>query len=183
MTLIAGIDEAGRGPLAGPVVAAAVILPEGYSNPLVKDSKQLSARDREQLYEEIKNNALHYSIVAVGHKRIDSLNIREATKLAMKLASERVPATALRIDGNMEIPTRLPQEAIVKGDTKFIEISAASILAKVYRDRIMQTLDERYPGYGFKKHQGYPTKSHKASILTLGPCYVHRKTFRGVKDI
>ncbi|MCB0336039.1 MAG: ribonuclease HII [Bdellovibrionales bacterium] len=179
---IAGIDEAGRGPLAGPVVAAAVVLPEGYQNPLITDSKKLSAKKRELLAVEIKQVACSYSIVAVGHRRIDRLNILQATRTAMKLAAARVDADFIRIDGNVGIDCAVPFETVVQGDSKHIEISAASILAKVYRDELMTTLDRKYPGYGFSGHAGYPTKSHKEAIATQGPCPVHRLSFRGVKE-
>ncbi|MCL4145524.1 UNVERIFIED_CONTAM: hypothetical protein GTU68_049548 [Idotea baltica] len=180
--LIAGIDEAGRGPLAGPVVAACVILKPNYINKEITDSKKLSKKKREILYTEIINNALAYSIIAVGHKRIDQLNIREATKLAMSIAARKVVADKYIIDGNMLINTESPQEAIVKGDSKFIEISAASILAKTYRDNLMVVLDKKYPNYNFSKHAGYPTKEHKKCIADFGPTPVHRKTFRGVRE-
>ncbi len=184
--LIAGTDEAGRGPLAGPVSAAAVVFPEGYENKEIKDSKQLSAKKREILYDAILKDALAYSIICVGHHRIDRFNIREASRLAMKLAVKRVAQKCkvdlVRVDGNTPIVTHLPQQTVVGGDRKHVEISAASILAKVYRDRLMNVLDKKYPGYGLKKHAGYPTKDHKEAIAKLGPSKVHRKTFSGVKE-
>jgi len=179
---IAGIDEVGRGPLAGPVVAAAVVFEEGYSNPEIKDSKQLSKKKREQLVERIRGDALQWSVAAVGARRIDRLNIREATRLAMRLAAERVHADLLLIDGNMLIDSPLPQRAIVKGDCLRVEISAASIIAKVYRDNLMCLLDERYPGYGFAEHAGYGTEAHRAAIAALGPCRIHRRCFQGVRE-
>lgn len=179
---VAGVDEAGRGPLAGPVVAAAVVLPKNYSHPEITDSKKLSAKKREQLYALICADALEYSIVAVGHQRIDSLNILQATRLAMRLAVERIDCDYVVIDGNTPIDIRLPQEVIVGGDRLRIEISAASILAKVWRDRLMQRLDSRYPGYGLAKHAGYPTASHRAAIVSLGPARIHRLTFAGVRE-
>ena len=179
---IAGVDEVGRGPLAGPVVAAAVILPFNYSNRRIQDSKKLSAKKREELAEVIKAEALEYSIVAVGHKRIDRLNIREATKVAMQLCLQRVSADYALIDGNMTIDSCTPHEAIVKGDSKFVQIAAASIIAKVHRDALMAILDRRYPGYSFTKHAGYPTVKHREAISALGPCPVHRTTFKGVKE-
>jgi len=186
MKLIAGVDEAGRGPLAGPVVAAAAVFAERYSHPEIKDSKQLSAKIRERLFEEIKNQALAWSVVAVGHKRIEKLNIREASRLAMSLALERAARQAkvdlVLVDGNMPIDTSLPQRTVIKGDAKHIQISAASILAKVWRDRLMKRLDQKYPGYGFARHSGYPTSSHRRAIARLGPCAVHRINFRGVKE-
>ena len=179
---IAGVDEAGRGPLAGPVVAAAVILPEGFTNSEITDSKKLTKKKRDKLFDLIKEEALEWSIVAVGPRRIESMNIRAASLHAMKLAVERTSANYLLIDGNAEISSTLPQEAIIKGDLKHIEISAASILAKVYRDRLMKVLAEKYHGYSLEKHAGYPTKLHKAAIAELGPSKIHRRTFSGVKE-
>lgn len=179
---IAGVDEAGRGPLAGPVVAAAAVFPAGYKNSRFKDSKQLSEKQRELLFEEVKREALSWAIVAVGHHRIDALNIREATREAMRLAVERVQADHVLVDGNVPIRIALPQETIVKGDALCVEISAASILAKVWRDRLMVTLGEKYPGYGLEKHSGYPTQSHRAAIQAIGPSRIHRRTFAGVKE-
>ncbi len=180
--IIAGVDEAGRGPLAGPVVAAAVVFPEGYKNPEIKDSKQLSAKKREHLVSIIKRDALDYAIIAVGHHRIDLINIRAASLLAMSLALKRVIADQVLIDGNALIETKLPQEAIIKGDQKFVQISAASILAKQHRDHLMEIIDQKYPGFNFKKHAGYPTKFHKETIAKIGPSPIHRKTFKGVKE-
>ena len=182
MRKIAGIDEAGRGPLAGPVVAAAVVFQEGYSNPKIKDSKKLSAKQREELIEIIQRDAVDFSIIAVGHHRIHQLNIRGATKLAMSLALRRVCADIALIDGNMEIDSAIPQTTIIKGDALRVEISAASILAKTYRDKLMKTLDNKYPGYGFERHAGYPTSSHREAIAKLGPSSVHRIDFAGVKE-
>lgn len=181
--IIAGVDEAGRGPLAGPVVAAALILPENYENSLINDSKKLSAKKRDLLYDELLEAAEDYAIVAVGNRRIDRFNIREATKLAMRYALERTSANEAWIDGNMTIDTDLKQKTIVKGDQKYLEIAGASILAKVYRDRLMQTLDQKYPGYLLSKHAGYPTKLHKELILELGPTAIHRLSFRGVRTV
>jgi ribonuclease HII len=177
-TQVAGIDEAGRGPLAGPVVAAAVVLPEGYRNAELNDSKKLSAKKREALAEIIKRDAELYAVVAVGHRRIDRLNIREATRFAMGMALERVSAELALIDGDMTIETTVAQRTVVKGDGKFQEIAAASILAKVSRDEMMVNLGLKYPGYGFEKHAGYPTKNHKEAIRALGVSRVHRRSFR-----
>lgn len=179
---IAGVDEVGRGPLAGPVVAAAVVFPAGYSNKEFKDSKKLSAKKRDNLSEVIKEVALDWAIVSVGHKRIDQLNIRNAAKLAMSLAVARITADFVLVDGNMEIDTDLPQQTVVKGDALCVEISAASIIAKVWRDNLMQVLDKRYPIYGFSKHMGYPTSLHRDAISSSGYCAVHRRTFSGVKE-
>lgn len=179
---IAGVDEAGRGPLAGPVVAAAVIFPENYVNKKIQDSKKLSAKKRDSLYEEIQNDALEWAIVAVGHQRIEKHNILGASLLAMSLALKRTSADFVLVDGNKEIPTNIPQLAVIGGDAIHIQISAASILAKVWRDRLMQKLDSQYPGYGFATHSGYPTKLHRDSIADLGPSAVHRRSFRGVAE-
>ncbi len=182
----AGVDEAGRGPLAGPVVAAAVIITkknlEELKNLGISDSKKLSKQKRELLYSEIVNRALNYSIVTVGHSRIDKINIRNATELAMRLAIKKVNPKLALIDGNMRVNVTCDQETIIKGDLLVPLISAASILAKVYRDKLMETLDKKYPGYKFAIHQGYPTKKHKELISTLGPSKIHRRTFAGVKE-
>ena len=178
--LICGVDEAGRGPLAGPVVAAAAVFPEGYENPLIQDSKALSAKQRNALFEQIKETASSWAIIAVGPRRIEELNILQATKLAMRLAVERIQADLVLVDGNQPIVCVLPQRTVIGGDRLHVQISAASILAKVWRDRLMETLGEKYPGYGLEKHAGYPTPAHKRAIVELGPCRVHRKTFAGV---
>jgi ribonuclease HII len=177
---ICGVDEAGRGPLAGPVVAAAVVFEESFSDPRIKDSKKLSTKQREELFDYIKESSLGWSIVAVGHRRIDQLNILQATRLAMRLAVERVSADLVLIDGNQRIVSPYPQRTVVGGDRLHLQISAASILAKVWRDRLMQILARRYPGYGFDKHSGYPTEKHRAALFELGPSRVHRRTFAGV---
>jgi ribonuclease HII len=177
---ICGVDEAGRGPLAGPVVAAAAVFDESFSDARIKDSKRLSAKQREELFDYIKERSLGWAIVAVGHRRIDQLNILQATKLAMRLAVERVSADLVLIDGNQRIVSPYPQRTVVGGDRLHVQISAASILAKVWRDRLMHILAHRYPGYGFDKHSGYPTERHRAALLELGPSRVHRRTFAGV---
>ena len=183
LMLICGVDEAGRGPLAGPVVAAAVVFDHEYENPDIRDSKVMSAKQRDALFEYITSTARSWSVIAVGPRRIEQLNILQATKLAMKLAVERVEADLVLIDGNQPIACRIPQRTVVGGDRLHVQISAASIVAKVWRDRLMETLGERYPGYGFEKHAGYPTPSHKRAIVELGPCRVHRKTFAGVAGV
>lgn len=187
MIRIAGVDEVGRGPLAGPVVAAAVLLPSGYTNDNIKDSKKLSAKKREYLYNHIIDISQRWAIVAVGSHRIDLINIREATRLAMKIAVNQIDPTKtlldnVLIDGNTRIDIGQPQETIIKGDQKHIQISAASIIAKVWRDRLMIKLGEKYPGYGFETHAGYPTADHRKAIANLGPCPIHRRTFAGVKE-
>lgn len=180
--LVAGIDEAGRGPLAGPVYAACVVFEPGVVIEGINDSKKLSEKKREQLFDIIKEKALYYSIVSVDEKEIDRINILEATFKAFRESLNslpKMPDIAL-IDGNRanEIPTEY--ETVVKGDSKSQSIAAASILAKVARDRFVMELDEKYPQYGFKKHKGYPTKDHYAAIEKYGPSPVHRLTFKGV---
>ena len=180
--LVAGIDEAGRGPLAGPVYAACVVFEPGVVIDGINDSKKLSEKKREQLFDIIKEKALYYSIVSVDEKEIDRINILEATFKAFRESLNslpKMPDIAL-IDGNRakEIPTEY--ETVVKGDSKSQSIAAASILAKVARDRFVMELDEKYPQYGFKKHKGYPTKDHYAAIEKYGPSPVHRLTFKGV---
>lgn len=192
MFWVAGIDEAGRGPLAGPVTAACVCLPPRFSCDGVSDSKKLTATEREELEPIIRTAALAFAIVSVGHHRIDALNIREATRRAMLLAARRVHdelsqrfgdgRMVLLIDGNMKIETNHHQEPIVKGDDRIMSISAASILAKVTRDRIMCTLAKKYEGYGFENHKGYGTAEHRQEIAGRGPCRVHRRSFGGVRE-
>lgn len=179
---IAGVDEAGRGPLAGPVVAAAVVLPKNFKNSEITDSKKLSPQKREELYKLICKKAIDYSIVAVGHQRIIHLNILQATRLAMRLAVARIKCDYVLIDGNTPIDVSVPQELIIGGDILRIEISAASILAKVWRDRLMHRLEQRYPGYGFDKHAGYATEFHRSAIIERGPTRIHRLTFAGVRE-
>ncbi|MCB0339585.1 MAG: ribonuclease HII [Bdellovibrionales bacterium] len=180
---IAGVDEVGRGPLAGPVVASACVFYKGYSHPEIKDSKKLSKKTRERLVDEIKRDALSWAIVAVGPRRIENLNIREASRLAMKLALDRVEADIALIDGNVAIDTSLPQTTVIGGDDIHVEIAAASILAKVWRDNLMEVLDEKYPGFAFSSNSGYPTKSHKEALRTIGPSKIHRRTFSGVREL
>lgn len=180
MELIAGIDEAGRGPMAGPVVAAAVILKPGQDLTGITDSKKISEARREALYERIISESAAYCIARADVDEIDELNILHATMLAMQRAIcglQIVPELAL-IDGN-RCPTNLPcrAEYRIKGDLTTPAISAASILAKVTRDREMIALDKQYPGYGFAKHKGYGTKTHRAAMETLGLSPVHRKSF------
>jgi ribonuclease HII len=179
---IAGVDEVGRGPLAGPVVAAAVVFYKGYKNADIRDSKKLTAKAREELVDVIKEDAVQWAIVSVGHHRIARWNIREASKWAMSLALRRVTADMVLVDGNMAIYTPLQQKTVVGGDDKHVEISAASILAKVWRDKIMNILDLRHPGYGFAQHKGYATAEHRAALNKLKPCPVHRMSFHGVFD-
>ncbi len=177
--IVCGIDEAGRGPLAGPVCAAAVILPQGALIDGVNDSKKLSAKKRDYLYEIIKEKALCYSISFASVEEIDSLNILNATFLAMKKAVEGLkikPDFAL-IDGNMCPDLSIPAKAIVKGDSLSESIACASILAKVTRDRLMIKEAEKYSVYKFENHKGYGTKQHIEMIKKYGPSLIHRKTF------
>ena len=183
---IAGLDEAGRGPLAGPVVAAAVVFPEGLLIPGVTDSKQLSEGQRERLYAQITVAAVAYGIGIVDERTIDEVNIREASILAMERALAAItPAPDhLLIDGNFTLPRiSLPQRPIIKGDCLSHSIAAASILAKVTRDRLMRELHELFPQYNFKKHKGYGTKEHIGLIRLHGPCDAHRKSFQPVADM
>ncbi|MEO0184245.1 MAG: ribonuclease HII [candidate division WOR-3 bacterium] len=183
-TLIAGCDEAGRGPLAGPVVAAAVILPRDFYHAEIDDSKKLSPAKREKLYKVITDSAVSYAFGTISVEVIDKVNILEATKLAMAQAinglshkPEIVLIDALKIDN---LP--LKQFPIIKGDTLSISIASASILAKVKRDSIMLEYHKLYPVYGFDKHKGYPTPFHRECIEKYGPCSIHRRSFRLVRS-
>lgn len=182
MKLICGVDEVGRGPLAGPVVAAAAVFEEGYYNSEIKDSKQLSAKKREKLVQVIERDAIEWSIVSVGPRRIEQLNIREASRLAMRLAVSKIHADLVLVDGNVPIETEILQRTVVRGDVLHVEISAASILAKVWRDDLMCKLDKKYPGYSFSENAGYPTERHRNAVAKLGPSRIHRATFGGVKE-
>ena len=175
---VCGIDEAGRGPLAGNVVAAAVILPLALEIEGLNDSKKLSEKKREALYDDIVEKAI-YSIAWATTKEIAELNILNATMLAMRRAVEGLPKKAdfALIDGNCSRGFTIPTQTVVKGDALSMSIAAASILAKVTRDRQCMALDEQYPAYGFKGHKGYPTKAHMQKVVELGPCPEHRKTF------
>lgn len=178
--LIAGIDEAGRGPLAGPVTVAVCIMPLDADKIIdgVNDSKKLTPRKREELYDKIINTATAYSIVNIGEKVIDEINILNATKLGMKKCLENIDVTPdyVLIDA-VKIDSEIPYSAIIHGDALSYSIACASILAKVSRDRLMTTFDEKYQGYGFAKHKGYGTKMHVEKLKELGPCDIHRKSF------
>ncbi|HOJ51646.1 MAG TPA: ribonuclease HII [Syntrophales bacterium] len=178
-TRIAGVDEAGRGPLAGPVVAAAVILPVGYYHPDIKDSKQLSPQKRKALYEEIQSVAVAIGLGVVEPSVIDQVNVLKATLMAMNEAiyDLSVQPDYLLIDGNGRLPCPLPQETVVKGDNLSISIAAASIIAKVSRDWIMEIYDRQYPYYHFSRNKGYGTKEHRAAIEKYGLSKIHRWTF------
>nr|WP_314660902.1 ribonuclease HII [uncultured Porphyromonas sp.] len=176
-----GCDEAGRGCLAGPVVAAAVILPDSFAHPLLNDSKQLTVAQRELLRPIIEAEALSWGIGLCSPEEIDQLNILQASITAMHRAIDQLVLSPelLLIDGNRFRPyPGIPHECIVKGDATYRSIAAASILAKTERDRLMLELEEQYPGYGFAEHKGYPTPQHRAALAELGPSPVHRLSFR-----
>lgn len=177
--LVAGVDEAGRGPLAGDVFAAAVILPKGYLPEGLNDSKKISEKKRERLYDEIIANAEAWGIGRATPEEIDTVNILNATFLAMQRAVEALaitPHMAL-VDGNRAPGLSVPCRTLVKGDSLSVSIAAASILAKVSRDRYIVELDKAYPAYGFAAHKGYGTKAHMEALKAYGPCPIHRKTF------
>lgn len=176
---VCGVDEAGRGPLAGPVCAAAVILPEGVIIDGVNDSKKLSEKKRESLFDVIREQALSYSIAYATVDEIEEINILNATMLAMRRAIDGldIKADYAMIDGNKIPPIDIDAECIVKGDAKSMSIACGSILAKVSRDRLLYKYAEEYPMYGFDKHKGYGTKVHREAILKYGPCPYHRKSF------
>ena len=177
--LIAGVDEAGRGPLAGPVFAAAVIMSEDKYIPDIKDSKKLSEKKREKVFDYIIENADYYAIASVDEHEIDEINILNATHKAMNAAVDSlgVKPDYVLIDGNSIKNMDLPHETVVKGDAKVACIAAASILAKVSRDRYIRELSDKYPEYGFDKHKGYGTAAHIDALKRLGPCPIHRRSF------
>ena len=177
--LICGVDEAGRGPLAGPVCAAAVILPKGLVIPGLNDSKKLTDKRRRELFPIIRQEAVSFGIAFASREEIDEINILQATFLAMRRAIDQLdpkPRFAL-IDGNRETDFDVPCKTVVKGDSLSANIAAASVLAKVTRDDWMIQAAEKYPGYGFEIHKGYGTKAHYAALAKLGPCAIHRRTF------
>jgi len=181
---IAGVDEAGRGPLAGPVVAAAVIFPAKIDIVGLDDSKKLSPKKREELFPQIQAEAVAYGVAIVDREVIDKINILQASLLAMKQAVEQLQTVPdlLLIDGNQKIDSTLDQWAVVKGDSKSLSIAAASVLAKVTRDRVMKDYHKLYPQYEFHRHKGYGTKLHRDLIEEHGPCPIHRSTFKGVSE-
>ena len=183
ITLIAGVDEVGRGPLVGPVVAAAVILPVNYKLDGLTDSKKLSEKKRDLFYDIINNDATSIGIGVISEKIIDEVNIYEATKLAMKEALNNLSVTPehVLIDA-MPLDIDIPRTSIIKGDAKSLSIAAASVIAKVTRDRMMYELDKKYPMYNFKKNKGYPTKEHVDAINQYGIIKEHRITYGPVKD-
>ena len=183
--LEAGCDEAGRGCLAGPVVAAAVILPPGYANPQLNDSKQLTARQRQDLRDVILRDALAWGVAECSPEEIDQLNILRASILAMQRALDLLTLRPqhILVDGNRWTPYRdIPAHTIVHGDATFMSIAAASILAKTHRDELMTRLAQDCPGYGWEKNMGYPTAQHRAALLALGTTPHHRKTFHCKDD-
>ena len=183
--LLAGTDEAGRGPLAGSVVAAAVILDPLQSIEGLDDSKKLSEKKREQLFDQIREKALAWSIISVSAQKIDEMNILQASLLAMQTAVEslHVQPDHVFVDGNKTlVDCAIASTAIIKGDARVAEIAAASILAKVERDRQMLDLHRQYPEYGFDRHKGYPTKAHREILQRLGPCPEHRRSYGPVRE-
>jgi ribonuclease HII len=184
LTLIAGSDEAGRGPLAGPLVVAACILPKGYQHELINDSKKLTDKKRRMLYETIKKDALAYHIEVIDIETIDKINIYQASKLGMKICLEKLsikPEAALLDAMNLDMD--YPVESIIKGDEKSLSIAAASILAKVYRDDLMIEYSKEYPQYQFDKNKGYGTKVHLEALDKYGITPLHRKTYEPVKSM
>jgi len=181
--LICGIDEAGRGPLIGPVVAAAVILPINYFHKDIKDSKKLSEKKREMLYDIINENALSIGVGIIDEKTIDEVNIYEATKLAMKeaVSNLKIKPEHVLIDA-MKLDLEIPSTSIIKGDALSESIAAASIIAKVTRDRILKDMDKEYPMYDLINNKGYGTKKHIEALKKYGPCKYHRKTFKPVEE-
>jgi ribonuclease HII len=181
---VAGVDEVGRGPLAGPVVAAAVILHPAAPIDGLRDSKLLTPRQRRRLAHEIRARALAWGVGRAGPRRVDAVNVLQATWHAMRAALARLPVAPdlVLVDGSLRIPgLDRPQRAVVAGDRRSASIAAASILAKVVRDALMARADRRYPGYGFRRHKGYATAAHIEALARLGPCPLHRRSFRGVR--
>ncbi len=179
---IAGVDEVGRGPLFGPVVAAAVILPAGCRFEGLTDSKKVAARKREALETAIRAAAVAWAIAAVDAETIDRINIRQASLLAMRQAVDQLARSPdyLLIDGRDTIDWNGPQQAVIKGDATSFSIAAASVLAKVHRDRLMVALDREFPGYGLAQHKGYPCPAHKEALARLGPTPLHRRSYKPV---
>jgi ribonuclease HII len=179
---IAGLDEVGRGPLFGPVVAAAVILPKGCRLPGLTDSKKLTEKKRNELDPEIRANAVAWAVASVDAETIDRINIRQASLLAMRRAVEQLPLGPdfLLIDGRDTIDWNCPQLAVIQGDATSLSIAAASVLAKVHRDRLLVELDREYPGYGLASHKGYGSPEHLAALARMGPTPLHRRSFQPV---
>ena len=182
---VTGCDEAGRGCLAGPVVAAAVILPKDFSHPLLNDSKQINKKNRALLKEVVEREALDYAVAFVDHNKIDEINILKASILAMHLALDQLKSSFghIIVDGNRFYKYQnIPHQTIVKGDGKFASIAAASILAKTYRDQFMLNAHQKFPHYGWDKNMAYATKIHRAAIAEFGPCELHRRSFKLLPD-
>ena len=184
LDFIAGVDEVGRGPLAGPVVAAAVILPAGATLPGLRDSKQLTPEVRSSLNEQIRGLALALAIRELGPRDIERLGILAASLKAMALAVRalKVAPQMILVDGHQPLPLTYPQQPVIKGDDRCPSIAAASVLAKVYRDALMEACHRRYPQYNFARHKGYATAEHLEALRCWGPCELHRRTFKGVKE-
>ncbi|RUM35863.1 MAG: ribonuclease HII [Desulfobulbus sp.] len=186
--VVGGVDEAGRGPLAGPVVAGCVVLPDDCDYTLYKDSKKLTARKRSQLFRTLYDSDAAIGVGIATASEIDEINILQASLLAMKRAVRECTDMAginldfLLVDGKFTVPMELPQKPLIKGESKSASIAAASIIAKVTRDKMMAEYHEEYPVYNFVQHQGYPTKAHRQAIADFGPSPLHRKTFKGVKE-
>ncbi len=182
--LVAGVDEVGRGPLAGPVVAAAVVLPADFRSDGINDSKKLSVQQRSKAFVRICRQASGIGLGVIDAEVIDRLNILQASLLAMATAIDQLTPQPdyLLIDGNQPVKRSIPQMTLTRGDSRSISIAAASIVAKVTRDRLMEDYHRRYPGYGFDRHKGYPTRAHRKAVKTLGCCPIHRRSFRGVAD-
>ena len=185
VNLICGVDEAGRGPLAGPVVAAAVVLPRGLRIEGLRDSKKLTEKRRFQLFDEITKTALAWATGSAGPGKVDEVNVLNATLLAMVEAVSKIKDEfdLMIVDGRNEVPVKTNQRAIVKGDTLSAHIAAASVLAKVTRDKIMIDYHDQYPEYNFIRNKGYGTREHKEMLLEHGPTPIHRKTFSGVREV
>ncbi len=181
---IAGLDEVGRGPLAGPVVAACVVLQQNCDNSCFVDSKTINAKNRSRLYMELQQNGAQISVGIVSETDIDRLNILQASLLAMKKAVLTMPVQPdfLLVDGNQPVPMSIPQQTLVKGESKSASIAAASIVAKVIRDDLMDQYHLQYPDYNFQKNRGYPTLEHRQAIKIYGPCAIHRQSFKCVKE-
>ncbi len=182
---VAGVDEAGRGPLAGPVVAGAVILPRDCRYEHFKDSKKLSPRTREKLFVVLQEMNIPIGVGRATPAEIDRINILQASLLAMKRAIQALsrPADYLLVDGKFQVPLPLPQQTLVRGEAKSASIAAASIIAKVSRDRLMIQYHKQFPEYHFDRHKGYPTALHRQLVKKLGPCKIHRRTFKGVREL
>jgi ribonuclease HII len=188
LVAIAGVDEAGRGPLAGPVVAGCVVFSSSCDTQPYRDSKKITARQRDILFKKLHNSEAALGVGITEPAEIDRINILQASLLAMQRAVQNCAETSgispdfLLVDGTFTVPMELPQQALTKGESKSASIAAASIIAKVTRDRLMADYHLKYPQYNFQQHKGYPTKAHRAAIAEFGPSPIHRKTFKGVRE-